>query len=136
MHRLSFALAFLSAAIIAFQLALIQILSVSQWYHLAYMVISLALRGFGAAGSFLSLFQTYLVSRAGLLIPVLMIATALSMCLVADVAQMPFVRFDSYLLFAEYAHIGKLILTYLLFFIPFFLGALAIGLAFVKNVDT
>ena len=48
---------------------------------------------------------------------------------------MPFIRFDSYLLFADYAHLGKLLLTYLLFFIPFFLGALAIGLVFVKNVD-
>jgi len=55
-----FSIALLSAAIIAFQLALIQILSISQWYHFAYMVISIALLGFGAAGSLLALFQKYL----------------------------------------------------------------------------
>ena len=43
--KLPFSIAFLSAAIIAFQLALIQILSISQWYHFAYMVISIALTG-------------------------------------------------------------------------------------------
>jgi hypothetical protein len=136
MYRLSFSIAFLSAAIIAFQLALIQTLSVSQWYHFAYMVISIALLGFGAAGSFLSIFQKYLTSRTELLLPLLMIGTGITMSLVTDVSQMPFVRFDSYLLFAEYAHIGKLLITYLVFFIPFFLGALAIGLAFVMKVDT
>ena len=135
-YKLPFSIAFLSAAIIAFQLALIQILSISQWYHFAYMVISIALLGFGAAGSVLAIFQKYLASRTEFLLPFLMTGTAIAMSLVTDVSQMSFIRFDSYLLFAEYAHIGKLLFTYLLFFIPFFLGALAIGLVFVKNVDT
>ena len=135
-YKLSFSIAFLSAAIIAFQLALIQILSISQWYHFAYMVISIALLGFGAAGSLLAIFQKYLASRTEFLLPFLMTGTAITMSLVTDVSQKPFIRFDSYLLFAEYAHLGKLIFTYLLFFIPFFLGALAIGLVFVRNVDT
>ncbi len=47
--RLSFSIALLSIAIISFQLSLIQILSIVQWYHFAYMVISIALLGFGAA---------------------------------------------------------------------------------------
>jgi hypothetical protein len=134
--KLPVSLAFLSAAIIAFQIVLIQILSISQWYHFAYMVISIALLGFGAAGTVLAIFQKYLTNRTDLLLPFLMTCTGFMMSLVTDVSQMGFVRFDSYLLFAEYGHIGKLLLTYLLFFIPFFLGALAIGLVFVKNVDT
>src|SRR5688572_5316141 len=133
--KLSLSIAFLSAAIIAFQLALIQILSISQWYHFAYMVISIALLGFGAAGSVLSIFQKQLTSRSEILLPLLMTTTGITMPLVTDVSQLPLVRFDSYLLFAEYSHIGKLLLTYLLFFIPFFLGALAIGIVFVQNVD-
>ena len=133
--NLPFSIALLSAAIIAFQLALIQILSISQWYHFAYMVISTALLGFGAAGSVLSIFQKHLTNRADDLLPPLMIATAITMSLVTDVSQMSLFRFDSYLLFAEYDHIGKLLLTYLMFFIPFFLGALVIGLVFIKSVD-
>ena len=130
--KLHISIALLSSAIIAFQLALIQILSIVQWYHFAYMIISVALLGFGAAGSMLAIFQKSMVKNTAMLLPLLMMATGIAMALVTDIAQMSFIRFDSYLLFAEYAHISRLLLTYLLFFIPFFLGALAIGLVFVK----
>jgi hypothetical protein len=136
MYKLSLSIAFLSAAIIAFQLALIQILSIVQWYHFAYMIISIALLGFGAAGSLLVLFRKRMTDHTALLLPFLMTGTGIAMSLVTDISQMSFIRFDSYLLFAEYSHIGRLLVTYLLFFIPFFLGALAIGLIFVKHVDT
>lgn len=135
-NKLLFSIGLLSAAIISFQLALMQILSIVQWYHFAYMVISVALLGFGAAGTVLSIFRNRLLEKAEWLLPFLMLATAVSMALVTDISQQSFIRFDSYLLFAEYSHIGRLLLTYLLFFIPFFLGALAIGLIFVKNTDT
>ena len=50
------------------------------------------------------------------------------------ISQLSFIRFDSYLLFSNYAHIGRLLMTYLLYFIPFFLGALSIGLVFDRYV--
>ena len=99
------------------------------------MVISMALLGFGAAGTVLAIFREKLVSKTETLFPVLMIGTGISMALVTDISQAPFLRFDSYLLFAEYAHIGRLVFTYLLYFVPFFIGALVIGLVFVKHVD-
>ncbi|MGE5807450.1 MAG: hypothetical protein ACM34M_16760, partial [Ignavibacteria bacterium] len=55
--RLSASVLLLSIALISYQLLLIQILSIVQWYHFAYMIISVALLGFGAAGTFLSVFQ-------------------------------------------------------------------------------
>jgi hypothetical protein len=128
--RLLVSLGILSAAIIAFQLALMQILSIVQWHHFAYMVISVALLGFGAAGTVLALFRQWLLKQIPLLLPVLMISCGISMSLVIYISQLSFIRFDSYLLFANYTHIGRLLLTYLLFFIPFLLGALAIGLIF------
>ena len=128
-------IALVSASVISFQLVLIQIISNVQWHHFAYMVISMALLGFGAAGSLLAILREKLVSSSGVVLPVLMIATGIAMSLVTDFSQKPFVRFDSYLLFAEYAHIGRLVFTYLLYFIPFFSGALVIGIVFVKHVD-
>jgi len=124
---------FLSAALIAFQIALMQILSIVQWHHFAFMIISVALLGFGAAGSVLSVWGNRLQKNAEWLLPVLMMVTAIAMALVTDISQQSGVRFDSYLLFAEYSHMGKLLMTYLIFFIPFFSGALAIGLIFVKH---
>lgn len=99
------------------------------------MVISVALLGFGAAGSLLAVLRKSMVSHTILLTPILMILTGMAMSVVTDVSQMAVIRFDSYLLFSEYTHIGKLFITYLSFFVPFFLGALAIGLVFVKYVD-
>jgi len=128
--RLLLSLGILSAAIIAFQLALMQVLSVVQWHHFAYMVISVALLGFGASGTVLALFRQRLRKQIRFLLPLLMISCGIAMSLVTDLSQLSFIRFDSYLLFADYSHIGRLFLTYLLFFIPFFLGALAIGLIF------
>lgn len=51
---------------------------------------------------------------------------------VCGLAQHPAVRFDTYLLFNDPYQAFRLLATYLLFFSPFFLAALAIGLAFVR----
>lgn len=132
--RLLLSLGILSAAIIAFQLALMQVLSIVQWYHFAYMVISVALLGFGAGGTVLALFRQRLLKHIRFLLPVLMISCGIAMALVTEISQLSFIRFDSYLLFANYSQIGRLLLTYLLFFIPFLLGALAIGLIFDQYI--
>jgi hypothetical protein len=133
--KLSFSVSLLSAAIIAFQLSLIQILSIVQWHHFAYMVISVALLGFGAAGTVLSLAKKFFIERAEAILPGLMTLSGLAMALSVSTAQAEALRFDSYLLFADYSHLWKLLITYLLFFSPFFLGALAIGIIFIKYID-
>lgn len=133
--KVSVSVSLLSVAIVAFQLSLIQILSIVQWYHFAYMVISVALLGFGAAGTFLSIAKKFLTEKSELLLPGLMALSGLSMALSVSAAQAEIIRFDSYLLFADYSHLWKLLITYMLFFIPFFLGALAIGIIFIKYID-
>jgi len=90
------------------------------------MVISVALLGFGAAGTVLSLTKKIFIERAEIILPGLMTLSGLAMALSVSIAQAESIRFDSYLLFANYSHLWKIIATYLLFLIPFFLGALAI----------
>jgi len=46
---------FTSASVLAYEILLMRLLSISFWTHFAYMVISLALLGFGTSGSFLFL---------------------------------------------------------------------------------
>ncbi len=133
-HRVSLAIGVLSVAIIAFELVLIHLLSVMQWYHFAYMVISVALLGFGASGTVIALARRWLLERFDTLLPLLMIVTGAAMAGVVPLSQSSVARFDSYLLFVDLSQAGALLLTYLLFFIPFFLGALAIGLVFVRHV--
>ncbi|MEX2399731.1 MAG: hypothetical protein WD423_03100 [Rhodothermales bacterium] len=134
MNRLTTALALVSTGLIGFQLVLMQLLSVVQWYHFAYMVISVALLGFGAAGTVLSLARGWFLRRFHMVVPLAMIGCGAAMPLAAWLAasEHAVARFDSYLLFVDPGQFGSLILTYLLFFIPFFLGALAIGLILVR----
>lgn len=112
-----------------------QILSIVQWYHFAYMVISIALLGFGVAGTVISLFRRALLKNFDHLLPSLMIATGFFMATVVSFSQPSGVRFDSYLLFVDYSQAGRLLFTYLVLLLPFLSAALAIGMTFVRYAD-
>ena len=134
-HRLMAAIALLSVALIAYQVAVIQLLSYVQWYHFANMVISVALLGFGAAGTLLTVKRNWLLHRSDILLPVLMIVCGLMMMAAVEFSLGRFARYDSYLLFTDRLQWLKLLLNSLIFSIPFLLGALALGIVFVKHVE-
>ncbi len=97
--RLHLSLAMISAAVIAFQLALMQLLSLVQWHHFASMIIAVALLGFGAAGTCLSLLRSRLMRALAPLLPLLLCLSGAAMALVTGIAQGSWVRFDSLLMF-------------------------------------
>jgi len=51
MFLIYFGILLLSAATLLFEITLTRVFSVAQWYHFAFMVVSLALLGFGQACS-------------------------------------------------------------------------------------
>src|SRR5689334_21911611 len=53
--------------VLLLEVALTRIFSFTIWYHFAYLTISVALLGFGAAGSILAAFPTLLANPAKLL---------------------------------------------------------------------
>ncbi len=129
--KIHLSLALISAALIAFQIILMQLLSITQWHHFAFMIISLALLGFGAAGTILSLFKDWFVDRKEFILPIAMLLSGIFIGLSVPLSQLEVFRFDTFLLFADSRHILKLLFTYLLLFLPFFFGAISIGLIFV-----
>ena len=114
---------------------MIQLLSLSQWYHFAYMVISIALLGFGAAGTVLSVWRERLLKHEDRLVPLLMIVSGFTQVTAVQFSQHEFARFDSYLLFFERKQWLALLINYVLYFLPFLFGALALGIVFVKYVS-
>ena len=52
-----------SASVLAYEILLMRLLSIGQWYHFVYMIISLALLGYGAAGSLLFLLMNRIRKR-------------------------------------------------------------------------
>jgi hypothetical protein len=132
MLRIRFAIGLLSAAIIAWQLVLIQILSVAHWHHFAYMVLSVAMLGFGASGTLLALFRKNFLTAWGFLIPFLMLLTSLAMASSVYMVENVVGGFDTWLLFIDNSEIVSLVLVYLLYTLPFLSGALAIGLILTR----
>ncbi len=133
--RIYFSVGLLSASIIAFQLTLMQLLSIIQWSHFAYMVISVALLGFGASGTLLAITRRWFVRHIKFCLPVLMILSGVSMSLIMLISTTVFGSFDSYLLFVDRSQITGLLIAYFAFFIPFFLGALALGLVYIHYTE-
>ncbi len=133
--RLITSLGLHSAAIIAFQLALMQLISIVQWHHFAYMIISIAMLGFGASGTLLALAREKLLRMSDWLVPLLMTVSGLFMMVAFTITRLDILQFDVYLLFLERSQIPILAANYIIFFVPFFAGALAIGIVFIKFAD-
>ncbi len=134
-YKLVFAVSILSGAIVAYEIQLMHFFTIVQWHHFAYMVISIALLGFGASGTVISIFRKWMLQRIDFLLPFLMISSGLLMTSVIRASRYDFFLFDSYTLFVDSSQFSKLLGTYFLFFLPFFSGALAIGLIFVQKVS-
>ncbi len=132
--RLGLSISIISAAIVAYEIQLMHFFTIVQWHHFAYMVISIALLGFGASGTLISLFRNEMLKRADWLLPFFMISSGLMMSISVRVSRMDFLLFDSYLLFVDRSQFTRLLGSYFLFFLPFLMGSLALGLVFVKKV--
>jgi len=59
------AIALISAAALGYEVLLLRLLSIIQWHHFAYMIISLALFGYGVSGTFLALAGDLIGRRFG-----------------------------------------------------------------------
>ena len=59
------AIALVSAAALGYEVLLLRLFSIIQWHHFAYMIISLALFGYGVSGTFLALAGDLIGRRFG-----------------------------------------------------------------------
>jgi hypothetical protein len=134
-NRKHLSLALVSAALLAFQIALLQILATSQWHHFAYLVISIALLGFGAAGTLLALTRRWMTARQAQLLPLLLCCCAVTLAGSLTMTQSLFGGFDSFLLFVDIGEVLKLAAVALLLLLPFTCGALTIGLIFTLETE-
>ncbi|HSR72922.1 MAG TPA: hypothetical protein VLL72_11130, partial [Kiloniellales bacterium] len=124
------AVALVSAGAIGFQVVLIRLYAIGQWHHFAYMVISIALLGYGLSGTVLALARTWLLGRFDRVWPGFALAFGLSAPASFFLAR-EFV-FDPFALAWSPGQLAGLSLAYLLLMVPFFCAANCIGLAFLR----
>ena len=111
---------FTSASVLAYEIVLMRLLSISFWAHFAYMVISLALLGFGAAGSFLFLLSRRVYGNMEVWLVLLAGAASLSFPLAFSLAKE--IGLDPLQLVWQGTEWFKMFATYLVMAIPFLLS--------------
>ncbi len=119
------AVALLSAATLGYEVLLTRLLAIVQWHHFAFMVISIALVGFGASGAFLVVVGNRIRLPAGPFLAVAALAFAVAAPACFAVAQ--HVPFNVLELPWSLRQVGWLLVIELLFTIPFFIAATGIG---------
>ena len=128
---LFFSISLISAAAIGYEILLMRLLSIIQWYHFAYMIISLALLGYGASGTFIAVWREPLQRRFGAAYVVS--ATLFAVAIIASFAVGQRVPFNALEVVWDPRQLLYLFVIYLLFFVPFLFAANCIGLAFVRH---
>jgi hypothetical protein len=121
----------LSAATLAFEVNLTRIFSVAQFYHFAFMVVSLALLGFGASGTFLTLFPRW--RGRDLRRSLLWLSGGFSLAVIGAYALTLYVPFDSFRIAHDERQVGILALHYLALATPFFCSGVAVGLVLARR---
>ena len=118
----------ISCAAIAYEILLMRILSIVQWHHFAWMIISLALLGYGASGTAIALARAWLEPRfeAAFALSALLFSVSMIVCLWLG-QRIPFNALEVIWDPLQWAHLAGL---YLLFMVPFFFAASCIGMAF------
>ena len=123
----------ISLAVLALELALMRAMSLRFWHHFAHMVISVALLGFGASGTFLTLLRGRIQARrrgwlCGL---ALAFAASIPASLLAAERVPLNVRFLAW----DLSQLGWVLAVELVLFVPFFLAAGAIGVVLMGRAE-
>jgi hypothetical protein len=128
----------LSASSLAFEVLLARIFSISQWNHLSFMVISIALFGFGASGTFLSLLDTrrpeweQRFSRRSFLLKLVIFYSVSAVIAFGGLTRLPI---DYFRLPLEPVQMLYLLTAYLLLSIPFFFTGMIMSIGFAALPD-
>ncbi|MHC4294987.1 MAG: spermidine synthase family protein, partial [Planctomycetota bacterium] len=130
-RRTRVAIVLVSAVVIALELALMRMGSLRFWSHFAYMVISVAILGFGASGTVLTLSRRWILKAPRGLMSLLAFGFALSIPLVSIAARA--IPLDVQFLAWDLSQgIGVAALEALMF-VPFFLSGMFVGIALMDS---
>ncbi len=119
-----------SAALIAYEVAVMRIFAVGSWSNFGSLVISIALLGFGLAGTLLTLFNHRLHQHTARLLKVT--AILLGPALTGSYIAAQQVPFNPVLIGTDPAQFIWVGLYYVIYAVPFFIGAVFIGAIFVE----
>ncbi len=118
----------ISAAALAYEILLMRLFSIIQWHHFAYMIISLALLGYAASGTFLALTQAWWSAhfRLAYVASAALFSVSSMLCFLLSQS----VPFNALEVIWDMRQPFWLLLIYLLLLLPFFFAANCICMTF------
>ncbi len=123
-NKINITLFLISFSIFLYQVCLLRIISVSDYYHFAFLIVSIALLGFGISGSFLYFFIDKL--KDPVLIR-LIFTLGFSISVFISYIAINYIPFDSFKIAWEAKQIFYLVTYYFFLLLPFFFGGSFIG---------
>jgi len=125
-----FGIFLLSVAILSLEITFIRIFSISQYYHFAFMIVSIAFLGYGASGAFLSIYRGIwkfdienLLSFLSLLLPLSIIISQIVINLIP---------FDTYKIAWDKTQFFYIGIYYVVLALPFFISGMCIAIILKK----
>jgi len=126
-NKINISLFLISFSLFLYQICLLRIISISDYYHFAFLIVSIALLGFGISGSFMYFFINRFKSQPLIL---LIFSLGFSISIIASFIITNLIPFDSFKIAWELKQIFYLAAYYLLLVTPFFFGGSFIGYVF------
>jgi hypothetical protein len=123
------ALFLLSMSMVSYELAVMRCFAVGSWTNFGSMVISIALLGFGLAGTLITFLEKSVERKADSWLSWTALLLGPSMALAHVAAQQ--LPFNPVMMTTDRAQYLLLAAYYALYAIPFFIGALFIGVSFI-----
>ncbi len=126
-NKLYYGIFLISLATLALEISSIRLLSISQFYHFAFMVVSIALFGIAASGTYLSIKKIKsknILFNSSLLFS---LSTIIGFFILNKLS------FDPYKAMLNFFEIFKLLFYYILLGLPFFFFGIIIAYSFSKN---
>ena len=128
--KINISLLLVSFSLFLYQVCLLRIFSVADYYHFAFMIVSIALLGFGISGSFLYFFIGK-IKDTNLIM--LIFSFGFSVSIITSFLVSNLVPFDSFKIAWEIKQVFLLAVYYMFLVIPFFFGGSFIGYAFYRQ---
>jgi hypothetical protein len=120
----------LSTAALTFEINLTRLFSVAQFYHFAFMIVSIALLGYGASGTALAIFPALQRGESAQSLGWLSLGTGLSILFAYLLTN--WIPFDSYTLVIDRRQVFILAFHYIVLALPFFFSGMALGILLSK----
>tara|TARA_Y100000310_G_scaffold203351_1_gene203585 strand:+ start:18975 stop:21287 length:2313 start_codon:yes stop_codon:yes gene_type:complete len=123
-NKIYFGIFLISLATLALEISLIRFFSISQWYHFAFMVVSIALFGIAASGTFLTIKK--------LKNPLFLSSILFSISVLISFFITNNLIFDPFEAIINFKHVFVLLVYYIFLGLPFFFFGIIVAYSFLK----